>query len=86
MLVLKGVIKNTPISPIIKREDYTVLKDAEKIIEDAKEKRQRLLEQADTQIDLLKEAAQKEIEEMHKEAEQACAKVAYEKLKIENKN
>ena len=79
MLVLKGVIKNTPISPIIKREDYTVLKNAEKIIEDAKEKRQRLLEQTDAQIDLLKVDAQKEIEEMHKKSEQECAKECEQK-------
>ena len=79
MLVLKGVIKNTPISPIVKREDYSVLKNAEKIINEAKEKRQRLLEQADEQINLLKEAAQAEIEEMHKKAEQDCAKECEQK-------
>lgn len=79
MLVLKGIIKNTPISPIIKREDYIVLKNAEKIIDEAKEKRQRLFDQADEQINLLKEAAQAEIEEMHKKAEQACAKECEQK-------
>lgn len=79
MLVLKGILKNTPISPIIKREEYTVLKNAEKIISEAKEKRQRLFDQADEQINLLKEAAQVEIKEMHKNEEQACAKECEQK-------
>ena len=79
MLVLRGSIKNDPISPIVKREEYTILKEAEKIIAEAKEKRQKLLEQADVQIGLMKEEAQKEIDEMRKQAEQEIAKQCEQK-------
>ncbi len=79
MLVLRGSTKNDSILPVIRREEYSLLKDAEKIISEAKEKRQRLLAQADVQIDLMKNAAQEEIAEMHKKAEQEIAQQCEQK-------
>ena len=69
MLVLQASKKFCPNTRIVRCEDYAVFEQAKNIIELAKEKRKKLLDQADLQIQLLKENAQKEIEELKKKEE-----------------
>lgn len=69
MLVLQSTKKICPNTRILRLEDYAVHLEVAEILQDAKNKRQKLLEQADVQIKMMKEAAQAEIEKMHQKAE-----------------
>jgi len=69
MLVLQTSKKFCPNARIVRCEDYAVFEQVKNIIEVAKEKRKKLLDQADLQIRLLRENAQKEIDELKKEVE-----------------
>ena len=69
MLVLQSTKKICPNTRILRREDYAIHLEVADILQDAKNKRQKLLEQADVQIKMMKEAAQAEIEKMHQKAE-----------------
>ena len=69
MLVLQSTKKICPNTRILRLEDYAVHLEVAEILQDAKNKRQKLLEQADVQIKMMKKAAQDEIEKMHQKAE-----------------
>ena len=69
MLVLQSTKKICPNTAILRFEDYAVHLKTEEILQDAKNKRAKLLEQADLQIKMLKESAQADIEKMHQQAE-----------------
>ncbi len=84
MLVLQSSKKFCPNAHIIRREDYAILEQVENIINDAKEKRKKLLAQADTQIDLMKKTVQEEarnfIEKTREDTERQCQQKQLEML------
>ncbi len=82
MLILQTSKKFCPHTRIVRCEDYAIFEQAENILESAKNKRKKLLEQADLQIALLKENAKKDLEKLKKEVENAQEKQCQER-KIE---
>ncbi len=74
MLILQSSKIICPKTRIIKCEDYAVIAQAEAIIANAKLKRQKMFEQAEAQIKLMKEATQKEIEDNRLKSEEECHK------------
>ena len=72
MLILQSSKKICPESRIVKCEEYAVFAQSEDIIAQAKLKRQKMFEQAEAQIQLLKEDAQKKIEADRAKSEEEC--------------
>lgn len=72
MLILQSSKKICPDSRIVKCEEYAVFAQSESIIANAKLKRQKMFEQAEMQIQLLKEDAQKNIEAERAKSEADC--------------
>ena len=82
MLILQTSKKFCPHTRIVRCEDYAIFEQAENILESAKNKRKKLLEQADLQIALLKENAKKDLENLKRDVENAQEKQCQER-KIE---
>ena len=84
MLVLQSTKKICPNTAILRLEDYAIHLKAEEIIQDAKHKRAKLLEQAEAQIKMLKDSAQADVEKMRKQAEveieQYCQQKQFEMI------
>lgn len=72
MLILQSSKKICPESRIIKCEEYAVFAKSEDIIANAKLKRQKMFEQAEMQIQLMKEDAQKKLEADRAKSEEEC--------------
>ena len=72
MLILQSSKKICPESRIVKCEEYAVFAQSEDIIANAKLKRQKMFEQAEAQIQLMKEDAQKSIAADRAKSEEEC--------------